>query len=618
MPIKLANNASGTLATAISASDTGLVLTTGDGAEFPTLSAGDYFYATITSSGGTQEIVKATARSGDSLTVVRAQEGTSAAGFAAGSRFELRVTAQSVEDIADDIAVVYDAALRADLAASSGSSRVGFLQSGVSAAASTVQAKLRETVSVLDFGADPTGATYSTTAIQNAIATGSSLYFPEGTYKINGTLTGNTGGWFGAGWTKTTISCVGSNGGTPFLKPPQQFDGIQILGDGTAGSTGLQLGQEYSFTGHIHWENLRIRGFELGIRMYNFYTVLFSKVDVVYNTNGIRVTPLHNGGDNGYFTTWQMDSCLIGYGSGIGIWVDTPLGCRNWNMFNCVVEGFGSTGTFKGTWSNSTAYSTNDCVAYNWVRYKANAATSAGEQPGVSAKWDAQTGFSQIALNNCKLNAVGLYIEGNPGTPAIAAYNGFISATNIKDPYFNGTGGVYAGSGAISAIFESGSHVTTSDKTLWWAGSSIQSLININTDVTPTVPNTQRTSSIGFLRYRVPRLMIGDAGLSTIDKGLNLNLAYRKSLSGVTVSAGGSTTVITNEYYNAITGGGYVGMANITGEFQPNIIGVVTPANTGNVNYFCVVLHNVSASPITFGANAYVNVLLLKSDYTDL
>ena len=107
MPIKLANNSSGTLATAISASDTGISLTTGDGAEFPTLSAGDYFYATITSSGGTQEIVKATARSGDSLTVVRAQEGTSAAGFAAGARFELRVTAASIQESATTPGTVF-------------------------------------------------------------------------------------------------------------------------------------------------------------------------------------------------------------------------------------------------------------------------------------------------------------------------------------------------------------------------------------------------------------------------------------------------------------------------------------------------------------------------------
>jgi hypothetical protein len=98
MSIKLANNASGTLATAINASDTGIVLTTNDGAEFPTLGVGEYFYGTLESTNGTLEIVKVTARSGDSLTVERAQEGTSSAGFAAGALFEVRVTAQSVID----------------------------------------------------------------------------------------------------------------------------------------------------------------------------------------------------------------------------------------------------------------------------------------------------------------------------------------------------------------------------------------------------------------------------------------------------------------------------------------------------------------------------------------
>jgi hypothetical protein len=70
--------------------------------EFPVLTAGDYFYATLTSTQGTQEIVKATARSGDSLTIVRAQEGTTAQSFAAGARFELRVTVQSVLDAIQD------------------------------------------------------------------------------------------------------------------------------------------------------------------------------------------------------------------------------------------------------------------------------------------------------------------------------------------------------------------------------------------------------------------------------------------------------------------------------------------------------------------------------------
>lgn len=190
MPIKLANNASGTLATAINASDTGIALTTGDGAEFPTLGAGDYFYATITSAQGTQEIVKATARSGDSLTIVRAQEGTSAAGFAVGARFELRVTAAAVEDLVDD----YDDALRADFAASSGSSLVGFLQAG--GTARTTQAKLRDVVSVRDFGATGDGTTDDSAAIVTASATGKYVFFPEGTYRIGTNISPASVKWF--------------------------------------------------------------------------------------------------------------------------------------------------------------------------------------------------------------------------------------------------------------------------------------------------------------------------------------------------------------------------------------------------------------------------------------
>ena len=104
MGIKLKNNVIGYLDTNISASDTGLVLQAGNGVNFPVLGSGDYFYATLSSLAGTFEIVKVTARATDSMTIVRAQEGTTANGFATGSRVEMRVTAQSIVDAITQLA----------------------------------------------------------------------------------------------------------------------------------------------------------------------------------------------------------------------------------------------------------------------------------------------------------------------------------------------------------------------------------------------------------------------------------------------------------------------------------------------------------------------------------
>ena len=93
----------------------------------------------------------------------------------------------------------------AALAASSGSSLVGFLPAGTSAVATTAQAKMRESVSVFDFMtaaqvADVVGNIGSldvTAAGTAAIATGKSVFWPQGTYKVSpigaagtGTLTG--------------------------------------------------------------------------------------------------------------------------------------------------------------------------------------------------------------------------------------------------------------------------------------------------------------------------------------------------------------------------------------------------------------------------------------------
>jgi hypothetical protein len=102
MGIKLTNNAFATLAAGINSSATSITLTSGQGARFPTLTASDYFYATLVDTSNNLEIVKCTARSTDVLTVVRAQESTTARAYNTGDRIEIRITAATFLDAVNE------------------------------------------------------------------------------------------------------------------------------------------------------------------------------------------------------------------------------------------------------------------------------------------------------------------------------------------------------------------------------------------------------------------------------------------------------------------------------------------------------------------------------------
>lgn len=94
MAEQFTNNATSTLAAGIATSATSLTVSSGDGAKFPSLSGSDFFRATLfKKSTGEIEIVKVTARSTDTFTITRAQEGTTALALSAGDLVELRPTA---------------------------------------------------------------------------------------------------------------------------------------------------------------------------------------------------------------------------------------------------------------------------------------------------------------------------------------------------------------------------------------------------------------------------------------------------------------------------------------------------------------------------------------------
>jgi len=73
-------------------------------------------------------------------------------------------------------------------------SQVSYTAAGTGAVTTNVQAKLRQYVSVKDFGAVGNGVADDTTAIQAALTTGNSVYVPQGTYNISATLRLNSDG----------------------------------------------------------------------------------------------------------------------------------------------------------------------------------------------------------------------------------------------------------------------------------------------------------------------------------------------------------------------------------------------------------------------------------------
>jgi len=97
--MKFTNNATTTLASGINSSVTSLTVSGGTGTLFPTLGAGDYFFCTLANSGGSIEIVKVTARSTDTFTVTRGQDGTTGLSWNAGDKVELRLVAASLNDL---------------------------------------------------------------------------------------------------------------------------------------------------------------------------------------------------------------------------------------------------------------------------------------------------------------------------------------------------------------------------------------------------------------------------------------------------------------------------------------------------------------------------------------
>ena len=103
MPVKFSNNAATTLAA--NATNSATTITVADGSVFPTLAGTDFTFITLEDVDSNREIVKLTAVSSNTLTIVRAQDGSSARAFSTDDKVELRLTAALLNAAVDSGAV---------------------------------------------------------------------------------------------------------------------------------------------------------------------------------------------------------------------------------------------------------------------------------------------------------------------------------------------------------------------------------------------------------------------------------------------------------------------------------------------------------------------------------
>lgn len=129
-----------------------------------------------------------------------------------------------------------DVTLRSDLASESGSELVGYQPAGTGAGATTVQSKLRESVSVFDFMtaaqiADVRAGTASidvTTAFTAAQTASKTVYAPPGTYLLDGLRIQNNRNIIGAGYEATIFKQ--KNAGTYAINCLSDASVGQLLG----------------------------------------------------------------------------------------------------------------------------------------------------------------------------------------------------------------------------------------------------------------------------------------------------------------------------------------------------------------------------------------------------
>ena len=238
-------------------------------------------------------------------------------------------------------------------------SNITFAPSGTGATARTAQAKLRDTVSILDFGGDNTGTNDNSAACQNALASfplnqGGTLLFPAGSYKftsncnipafhspavvtfeMGGAILNATGAITVFNRHPATQTIAENIAGAAF-----RFHGGSLVGDGTTGGTGIFLGASYNSV----IEDTYLNYFDVGIDLAFSLNAQLRGVHTLWNlTNDVRIQSGLGQWTGGSVANSQSNAVTISnfraY-SGTGMQANISiLGCDGASILDSIFEG---------------------------------------------------------------------------------------------------------------------------------------------------------------------------------------------------------------------------------------------------------------------------------------
>lgn len=163
-----------------------------------------------------------------------------------------------------------------------------FLQSGTGAVTRTALSKMRDAVSPLDFGADPSGGADSTTALQNAIATGRSIDLGgyQNTFLISAPLSLAVGQClFGEGATLKS----NTNAAMVVMANNCRVTGIKFLGNNGIGSSQRAIfidgGSNYDAVSRTQVDNCQFKN--LGGSAYYVYRIVDAHQGNIFANNTV-------------------------------------------------------------------------------------------------------------------------------------------------------------------------------------------------------------------------------------------------------------------------------------------------------------------------------------------